>query len=58
MKKLLSAILLIICVLSLILMTGENPDGSINLLWTGSWLAVFFCCAKAWERLNPDDKHK
>lgn len=58
MKKILSTILLIIAALSLVLMIGENPDGSVNLLWSGSWLAVFFGCAKAWERLNPDDNQK
>ena len=54
MKKILSHILLILAALSFILMCAENPDGSINLLWTLGWLGVMVSSALLWHKLNPE----
>ena len=40
MKKLASTLCCLVILLALVLGGAENPDGSCNLLWTGSWLAV------------------
>ena len=54
MQKILSYILLILVALSFILMCAENPDGSINLLWTLGWLGVMVLSALLWHKLNPE----
>ncbi len=40
MKKALKTILAAACLLGIILAGCEEPDGSCNLLWTLTWLAV------------------
>lgn len=40
MKKTIETILALVCFIALILGCAENPDGSCNLLWTLSCLAV------------------
>lgn len=44
MKKILEIICGLSCLVCLVLAGGENPDGSCNLVWTLSFLAlaVFF----------------
>ena len=55
MKKILSTILGLMCVFALFLGCAENPDGSVNLLWTLSCLAVSVCSGWAWAKLNPEE---
>lgn len=40
MKKLASTLCCLVILLAVVLGGAENPDGSCNLLWTLSWLAV------------------
>ena len=40
MKKALKSILAVACFAGIILAGCEEPDGSCNLVWTLSWLAV------------------
>ena len=40
MKKALKTILAVACLAGIILAGCEEPDGSCNLVWTLSWLAV------------------
>lgn len=40
MKKIVKTILAVACVTGIILAGCENPDGSCNIIWTLSWLAV------------------
>ena len=56
MKKVISTILLSIAAIAMILMCAENPDGSINLWWTGGWMAAFVVAVKIWEKINPEEK--
>ena len=58
MKKILSNVLAIICVFALFLGSAENPDGSCNLIWTLSCLAVSFSSGYAWAKLNPEEKEE
>lgn len=56
MKKTLSFILGVVAIVALILGSAENPDGSCNLAWTLSWLAVLAAAGWAWWKLNPKKK--
>lgn len=56
MKKFVSNILLLIAVIALVLVTREAETANAQLLWSGTWMAVVFICAKAWEKLNPEEK--
>ena len=40
MRKIVKTILAVACFAGIILAGGENPDGSCNIIWTLSWLAV------------------
>lgn len=57
MKKIISTILILIAAIAMILMCGENPDGSVNLFWSGGCLIVFVIAAKIWEKLNPEESN-
>ena len=56
MKKIISTILGIVAMLSLVLMCAESQDGNVDLIWSGSFMALFLICAKAWEKLNPENE--
>lgn len=53
MKKIAKVILAVACFSGIILAGCEEPDGSCNLIWTLSWLAVAvasgFCLKKMEE---------
>lgn len=59
MKKMLKTFVGLIGLTALFLGAAENPDGSCNLAWTLSCLAVFGGCAwvysKLFHELDPDD---
>lgn len=40
MKKIFKTILAVACIAGIILAGCEEPDGSCNLVWTLSWIAV------------------
>lgn len=40
MKKIFKTLLAVACVAGIILAGCEEPDGSCNVVWTLSWLAV------------------
>ena len=40
MRKIVKTILAVACFAGIILAGGENPDGSVNFIWTLSCLAV------------------
>lgn len=55
MKKAIKTILTVACFAGIILAGCEEPDGSCNLLWTLSWLAVATAAGlglKRWRRRN------
>lgn len=56
MKKTLSFILGVVAIVALILGSAENPDGSCNLAWSITWLAVFAAAGWAWVKLNQQKK--
>jgi hypothetical protein len=52
MKKALKTILAVACVTGIILAGCEEPDGSCNLVWTLSWLAVATAAGLGLKRME------
>ena len=52
MKQILKSILALVCLLALVLAGGERSDGSCDIIWTASWLAVAVVCGIACHMLN------
>ena len=52
MKRIAKLILGAGCFLSIILAGCENLDGSCNVIWTLSWMALAVICAHGWKRLE------
>lgn len=55
MKKILSNLLALVCIIAVVLGGAENLDGSCNFLWTISCLAVAAASGWAWSKLNPEN---
>lgn len=56
MKKTIETILGLVCFLAVILAGAENPDGSCNLLWTLSCLAVAGLSGWAYGKITKTTK--
>ena len=56
MKKVAKTILAVACFAGIILAGCEEPDGSCNLAWTLSWLAIAVNCAFWLRWLKEDEK--
>lgn len=54
MKKSIKALLAVACVTGIILAGGENPDGSVNFIWTISWLAVACLSAYGYKKVEEN----
>lgn len=54
MKKILETLCCVVILLGLILGGAEKPDGSCDLLWTGSCLAIVFVAG--WGLNKLEDK--
>ena len=52
MKMILHSSLALACLLALVLAGGERSDGSCDIIWTVSWLAVAVVCGIACRMLN------
>lgn len=53
MKKVLETLLAFVGLVALVLGGAENPDGSCNLAWTLSCIAVVALCGWLYGKLNP-----
>jgi len=51
-KIIVKTVLAIVCFTSIILAGGENPDGSCNLAWTLTWIAVAFLSGRGFYKLE------
>lgn len=58
MKKALTMILGLVCVIALMLGCAENPDGSCNIAWTLSCLAIAAASGLACTKLSPSIRHE
>lgn len=54
MKNIGKALLTIGCIAGLILMMGEELDGSCNTLWTFGWMALAVICGRGLMRAFPE----
>lgn len=52
MKKALKTILGCICIASILLAGSENPDGTVNLLWTLSWMGAATISGYLWNKIR------
>ena len=52
MRKIVKTILSVACFAGIILAGGENPDGSVNFIWTISWLAVACLTAYGYKKVE------
>ena len=52
MRKTAKTILAVACFTGIILAGGENPDGSVNFIWTICWLAVAALSAFGYKKLE------
>ena len=56
MRTFLEIIICLVFFLAVILAGAENPDGSCNLIWTLSCLAI--ACLSAWAFNKISEEHK
>ena len=52
MKKSIKALLAVACFTGIILAGGENPDGSVNFIWTICWLTVAALSAYGYKKIE------
>jgi len=52
MKKVLKTLLGCLCIASLILAGGENPEGGICVTWTLSWIVAALLSAWGYKRME------
>ena len=50
-KKIVKTVLAIVCFTSIILAGAENLDGSCNLAWTITWIAVAYVSGRQYGKL-------
>ena len=56
-SKVITTICAIICALALfVFLPAEAPTGGQQLLWSGSWLFVFWLCSKGIEKYGEDER--
>ena len=51
-KKIVKTVLAIVCFTSIILAGAENLDGSCNLSWTLTWIAVAYVSGRQYGKLD------
>ena len=51
-KKIVKTVLAIVCFTSIILAGAENMDGSCNLAWTLTWIAVAYVSGRQYGKLD------
>ena len=55
-SKIITNICAIIGALALFVLPAEAPTGELQILWSGSWLFVFWLCAKGIEKYGEDEQ--
>lgn len=56
-KKIVKTVLAIVCFTAIILAGGENPDGSCNLVWSLSWIAVAYISGRHYMKLDKSGSY-
>lgn len=57
-KNIVKTVLAIVCFTSIILAGAENPDGSCNLVWTLSWIAVAYISGRHYMKLDKAGRYE
>ena len=56
-SKIITIICAIIGALAIfVLIPAEAPTGELQILWSGSWLIVFWLCAKLIDKYGDDEQ--
>ena len=55
-SKIITTICAIVGALALVFLPAEAPTAELQLLWSGSWLFVFWLCAKGIEKYGDDEQ--
>ena len=54
--KIITIICAIIGALALVFLPAEAPTVGLQILWSGSWLFVFWLCSKGIEKYGDDER--
>ena len=55
-SKIITIICAIIGALALFVLPAEAPNAGLQILWSGSWLFVFWLCSKGIEKYGEDEQ--
>lgn len=55
-KKIVKTVLAVVCFTAIVLAGAENQDGSCNVVWTLSWIAVAYISGRHYMRLDKYGK--
>ena len=56
-SKVITSICAIIIALALfVFLPAEAPTGELQILWSGSWLFIFWLCAKGIDKYGEDEQ--
>ena len=55
-SKIITNICAIVCALALFVLPAEASTVGLQILWSGSWLFVFWLCAKGIEKFGNDEQ--
>ena len=55
-SKIITIICAIIGALALVFLPAEAPTVGLQVIWSGSWLFVFWLCSKGIEKYGDDEQ--
>ena len=55
-SKIITTICAVIGALALVFIPAEAPAAGLQILWSGSWLFVFWLCAKGINKYGEDEQ--
>ena len=55
-SKIITTVCAIVGALALVFLPAEAPNVGLQILWSGSWLFVFWLCAKGIEKYGNDEQ--
>ena len=54
--KIITTICAVIGALALVFLSAEAPTVGLQIIWSGSWLFVFWLCAKGIDKYGEDEQ--
>ena len=51
-KNIVKTILAVLCFTAIVLAGGENPDGSVDFVWTLFWMSVAYLSGRGFFKLE------